>query len=116
MSLIDVYSKSVVRMTKASLPDGEGGTTTVWAPLGEAFDVAITFDSSIEAKAAEAKGVKSLYTITFPKDISFKYHDVIKVVSSGKILRITSDGDDNATPSTASFQVAQVSAEEWELS
>jgi hypothetical protein len=35
--------------------------------------------------------------------------------SDGKIFRITSDGDDNHTPKSATLDMRQVSAEEWSL-
>lgn len=41
------------------------------------------------------------------------YHDVIKRLKDGKILRITSDGDDSATPASASLNMRTCTAEEW---
>ena len=114
MSLMDDFKSTCVRMEKANVPDGAGGYTGAWTE-GEAFIAAITFDNSIEARAAEKQGVTSLYTITTDKGVKLKYHDVFKRVADGKIFRVTSDGDDKVTPARASFQVAQVTAEEWEL-
>ena len=114
MSLIDEAMTPCVMVDRTILPDGEGGTLTNWIEW-TAFNAAITFDNSIEAKAAAVQGVTSLYTVTVPKRVQLEYHDVFKRLSDGKIFRVTSDGDDKITPERASFQFAQVSAEEWVL-
>ena len=112
MSLIDEAMMPCVMVDRTTQPDGEGGIITTWVE-GAAFNAAITFDNSIEAKAAAVQGVTSLYTVTVPKRVKLEYHDVFKRLSDGKIFRVTSDGDDKITPERASFQFAQVSAEEW---
>ena len=114
MSLIDEAMTPCIMVDRTTLPDGEGGIITTWVE-GAAFNAAITFDSSIEAKAAAVQGVTSLYTVTVPKRVKLEYHDVFKRLSDGKIFRVTSDGDDKITPERASFQFAQVSAEEYVL-
>ena len=114
MSLIDEAMTPCIMVDCTTLPDGEGGIITTWVE-GAAFNAAITFDSSIEAKAAAVQGVTSLYTVTVPKRVKLEYHDVFKRLSDGKIFRVTSDGDDKITPERASFQFAQVSAEEYVL-
>ena len=40
---------------------------------------------------------------------------MFKRLSDGKIFRVTSDGDDKYTPSSANLNMRQVSCEEWEL-
>ena len=114
MSLIDEAMTPCVMIDRTTQPDGEGGTLTNWIE-GAAFNAAITFDNSIEAKAAAVQGVTSLYTVTVPKRVKLEYHDVFKRLSDGKVFRVTSDGDDKITPERASFQFAQVSAEEYVL-
>ena len=114
MSLIDEAMTPCVMVDRTTQPDGEGGTLTNWIE-GAEFNAAITFDNSIEAKAAAVQGVTSLYTVTVPKRVKLEYHDVFKRLSDGKIFRVTSDGDDKITPERASFQFAQVSAEEYVL-
>lgn len=113
MSLLTQAMEDVVLMEKQRQPDGEGGFfPAVWVD-GASFKAAITFNSSMEARAAEKDGVTSLYTVTVPKNAKLEYHDVIKRLEDGKVFRITSDGDDKMTPESASFQVIQVTAEEW---
>ena len=113
MSLLTQAMEDVVLMEKKREPDGEGGfLPAVWVD-GASFKAAITFNSSMEARTAEKQGVTSLYTVTVPINAKLEYHDVIKRERDGKIFRITSDGDDKVTPGSASFQFAQVTAEEW---
>lgn len=115
MTLIEESMTQCVLMQKVRVPDGEGGFITKWTE-GSGFKASITFDSSMQARVADKQGVTSLYTVTTAKNAKLEYHDVIKRLSDGKILRITSDGDDQQTPMRAAFgQYVQVSAEEWEL-
>lgn len=114
MLLLNEAMQEVILMEKRRNPDGEGGFITEWIE-SVIFNAAITFDNSIQAKIAESQGVKSLYSVIVPKNAKLEYHDVIKRVSDGKIFRITSDGDDEVTPSRATFQFSKVSAEEWNL-
>lgn len=113
MSLLSQAMEDVVLLEKKRVPDGEGGFVTEWAE-GVQFKAAITFDSSLQAKVAEKQGVTSLYTITTAKNAMLQYHDVLKRLRDGKVFRVTSDGDDVITPPSASFQFAQVTAEEWQ--
>ena len=112
MSLLTQAMEDVVMLEKKRIPDGEGGFTTDWVD-GVQFKAAISFDSSMEARTAEKQGVTSLYTITTPKNANLQYHDVLRRVRDGKVFRVTSDGDDKITPPSASFQFAQVTAEEF---
>lgn len=114
MSLIDALKEPCTMIEKKRVPDGEGGFVTDWVD-GYVFDAAITFNNSMEARLAEKDGVTSLYTVTTSKDVLLKYHDVFRRNRGRKVFRVTSDGDDVQTPKCASFQFAQVTAEEWTL-
>ena len=114
MSLLSQAMEDVVMLEKRRVPDGEGGFTTGWED-GVQFKAAINFDSSMEARTAEKAGVTSLYTVTVPLNCGLEYHDVFRRLRDGKVFRVTSDGDDKITPPSASFQFAQVTAEEWTL-
>lgn len=114
MNLIEDFKTPCVMLEKKRIPDGEGGFITSWTE-GAEFDAAVVFDSSLEARTAEQQGVSSLYTVTTAKNAKLEYHDVFKRLSDGKIFRVTSDGDDKQTPERATFQFAQVTAEEWSL-
>lgn len=112
MSLLESAMTDVVLLDKTTEPDGEGGFISFWKE-GAPFKAAITFDSSLQARIAEKQGVTSLYTVTVKKNVMLEYHDVFKRLSDGKVFRVTSDGDDKITPPSASFQFAQVTAEEF---
>lgn len=99
---------------KTTRSDGRGGKIDVWTK-GADFRAAIVYDSSMEARRAEAQGVTALYTITTEKTMNLQYHDVFMRKSDGKIFRVTSDGDDRRTPASAGLNMRQVSAEEWEV-
>ena len=112
MSLLSEAMVSCHFIDKTTAPDGYGGVETVWQE-GAEFNAAIVLDSSMQARAAEAAGVKALYTITTAKNVNLQYHDVFRRLSDGKIFRVTSDGDDKKTPASATLNMRQVTAEEF---
>lgn len=113
MSLLTEAMEPCVLLNKQSIPDGYGGRVETWSESEFAFLAAITFNTSIEARQAEAAGVTSLYTVTVEKSVMLEFHEVFKRVRDGKIFRVTSDGDDVFTPASASLNMRQVTAEEW---
>ena len=114
MSLLSEAMESCNVLTKSVVNDGYGGYTTTWTE-GAEFDAAIVFDTSIQARVAEAQGVTSRYTVTTKKNMHLEYHDVFRRNSDGKIFRVTSDGDDKYTPESASLDMRQVTCEEFTL-
>ena len=114
MSLLTEQMEECVMLDKTTAPDGYGGYVSKYVE-GATFTAAITFDTSMEARAAERQGVTSMYTVTTGKEMALKYHDVFRRSNDGKIFRVTSDGDDKHTPASASLNMRQVTAEEWEL-
>lgn len=115
MSLIDSFKEPCIIMEKQRVSDGEGGFVTEWVD-GAEFQAAIVLDNSTEARIAQKQGVTNLYTVTVGVNANLDYHDVFRRVRDGQIFRVTSNGDDKKTPSVASFEFEQVSAEEWVLS
>lgn len=111
MSLLSDAMEKCIYLNKQVTPDGYGGYTTVWTE-GAEFDAAIVFDTSIEARVAEAQGVTSRYTVTTSRALTLEYHDVFKRKRDNKIFRVTSDGDDKFTPASTSLDMRQVTAEE----
>lgn len=101
-------------LDKVRVSDGEGGFTTSWQE-GAEFDAAIVKDTSLEARIAEKDGLTNTYTVTTSANAALDFHDVFKRLSDGQVFRVTSNGDDKRTPSVASFQFEQVTAEEWRL-
>lgn len=114
MSLLSDAMETCTFLNKQVTPDGYGGYTTTWAD-GASFKAAIVFDTSIEARTAEAQGVTSRYTVTTPRSLTLEYHDVFRRDRDNKIFRVTSDGDDKYTPASTALDMRQVTAEEWVL-
>lgn len=111
MSLLSEAMETCVMLDRVTTPDGYGGKIDTWQD-GAEFKAAIVFDSSMQARIAGVQNVTSLYTVTTPKSITLEYHDVFRR-PDGKIFRVTSDGDDKKTPASASLNMRQVTAEEW---
>lgn len=114
MSLVDNAMTATYIMDKRSVPDGRGGVITQYVEGAEIM-AAYSFDTSVEARVAQQAGTTDRYTLTTRKTVNLQYHDVVKRDRDGKIFRITSDGDDNYTPSSSSLNMRQVEAEEWSL-
>lgn len=114
MSLLTDAMETCTFLNKQVTPDGYGGYTTTWAD-GASFKAAIVFDTSIEARTAEAQGVTSRYTVTTPRSLTLEYHDVFRRDRDNKIFRVTSDGDDKYTPASTALDMRQVTAEEFVL-
>lgn len=115
MTLIDRMMNDCVIMNEAVLDDGEGGFNTTWTE-GAVCKVAITNDTSLQAKIAEKDGFTNTYTLTTTKDTPLAFGKVIKRLSDGLILKVTNDKKD--FPEVASANVRkykQFSAERWEL-
>lgn len=99
---------------RRSVPDGMGGYTKEWVD-GATFTAAISKDNTLAERVAEKQGVTEVYTVTVYKGIELEYHDVFRRSSDGLTYRLTSNIKDSATPPRASFQIAQASAERWNL-
>ena len=112
--LIDVFKQKCVMLDKTTVPDGLGGFVYDWQ-TGAQFEAAIVKDSTMQAKIAEKDGVTEVYTVTVARNTPLQYHDVFKRLSDNAVYRVTSEIADSQTPSVASFQFGQVSAERWEL-
>lgn len=114
MSLLSEAMESCTLLDKRRIPDGYGGYSTEWVD-SVPFDAAIVLDTSMQARIAEKQGVTGLYTVTTKKSFNLQFHDVFRRSKDNKIFRVTSDGDDKATPASAGLNMRQVSAEEWVL-
>lgn len=112
--LIESMMTPCVLVEKKREPDGEGGFYTAWTD-GAQFDAAITLDQSLQARIAEKDGVTSVYTVTTRKRAVLDYHDVFRRLSDGAVFRVTSNGTDKQSPGVSTLDIAQASAERWEL-
>ena len=114
MSLLDEAMENYILMDKIRVPDGYGGTVTKWVD-GAEISGAVVFNSSAEVQIAQSMGAMGAYTITVRKNIELDYHDVLKRVKDGKIFRITSNSDELKTPESATLNMRNYNAEEWEI-
>ena len=115
MSLLSESMDDCVMLEKRSTPDGYGGRVDKWEESALTFKAAIVFNTSLEARTAEAQGVTSLYTVTTKRSLTLEYHEVFRRIKDGKVFRVTSDGDDSYTPKSAALDMKQVTAEEWSV-
>lgn len=114
MSLLTEAMEDCTLIDQITRSDGYGGYERDWKD-GAQIQCAIVLNTSNEARVAEAQGTKAIYTITTDKAINLQYHQVLRRERDGKVFRVTSDGDDNATPSSAMLNMRQVNAEEFDL-
>lgn len=114
MSLLSEAMETCIMLNKVKEDDGYGGYKDTYTD-GVEFKAAIVVANTIESRVAMKQGVTDIYTITTDKSMNLQYHEVFRRKSDGKILRVTSDGDDKKTPASATLNMRQVSAEEWTL-
>lgn len=112
--LITYMMEPCVLMEKKREPDGAGGFLVNWEE-GAQFDAAITLDQTMQARIAEKDGVTSVFTVTTRRATLLEYHDVFKRISDGVVFRVTSNGTDKQSPNFGTLDIAQVTAERWEL-
>lgn len=93
--------------------DLEGGFVIEWVE-GARFKAAITPNGSTLAKIAEKQGVTDTYTVVTLRSNPLSFHDVFRR-ENGEVFRVTSNGEDNKTPGTATLDMSVCSAERWTL-
>ena len=114
MSLLEQAYEEYTLLDKVRVDDGLGGYSTTWKESVKIMG-AMVFDSSLQARTAQANGVSSVYTLTTKKAVTLEYHDVLRRERDKKIFRVTSDGDDKFTPQSAGLNMRQVTCEEWHI-
>jgi len=114
MSLLDNFTEPFTLLNMVRTSDGQGGFTTSWED-GAEINIAVRYDSSMEARRAEKEGMTSVYTFLVSRSIELNYHDVLRRKSDQQIFRITSRTGDSVTPSSSSLSLTAVTAERWEL-
>lgn len=114
MSLLDDAMETFILLNKVRVPDGYGGMITRWTD-GAEITGAIVFNSSAEVQIAQSMGAMGAYTLTVRKNVELDYHDVLRRTSDNKIFRITSNSDELKTPDSATLNMRNYNAEEWEL-
>lgn len=112
--MIDDLMEDCVMLDKRSVPDGQGGFDYVWQE-GAPFQATIVKNSSLNARVAEKTGVKDVYTITVYKGTPLQVNDVFKRLKDETTYKVTSNVRDTESPPMATFQIANVSAERWDI-
>ena len=113
-AMLDSFKHQCVLMERRRVPDGQGGSTTVWTD-GMEFTMIFSEDTTTQALIAEQQGFTSTYHAAVSKTMEIKFHDVVRRLSDGKIFRVTKDGDDDRTPSTSPMDMKHLVLERWEL-
>lgn len=111
--ILDDYKEEFAFMDKTHTRDEEGNTITAWEQSEATFMAALRFDSSVQAKRAQAEGVQDLYTIITGKEVDLEFNDVVKRIEDGTTYRVTTSGKDNKTPPSAWLNMRAVSAKAW---
>lgn len=114
MSLLSEAFTDFVIINKAYIDDGYGGYKVAWTE-GATIQGALVHNSDLESKIAEVMVSKNMYTLTVRREIELDYHTVLKRMSDNKVVRLTSNSDDKKTPPSATLDMRQYSAEEFEL-
>lgn len=115
MSLLDEYKESFAFMDKSHTRDAEGNPVVTWTQSEATFNAALRFDSSVQAKRAQAEGVEDLYTIVTGREVDLEFNDVVKRLGDGTTFRVTTSGKDNHTPASAGLNMRAVSAKLWTI-
>ena len=110
MSLLTRNMLPCTRLTEISVPDGEGGRKTEWQE-GGAFDAALVLASSTQTEKAEQDTAADSYTVTTRRADALRFGDVFRC--GGETYKVVSDA--KCTPDGALLDMAQVTAERWEL-
>ena len=113
MSLLDEHKEDFVFINKTHIRDAEGNPVVTWVESDATFRAALRFDSSVQAKRAQAEGVEDLYTIITDKSVNLEFNDVVKRIEDGTTYRVTTSGKDNKTPASAGLNMRAVSAKVW---
>lgn len=108
--VLDQYLTPVCLLKRTVVPDGYGGETEKWQE-GETFNAAFFPEASGDARTAEQRGHRRLFTLLAPQTVHFRHNDRIRRLADGLTLRILTDGDDLKTPPGSRLKLCQVQAE-----
>lgn len=114
MSLLSENMTTFSRIEQTIAEDGEGGRNVAYAAAGT-FQAAVATTLRREGTEGEKKRNFTTYAITTRRAVVLKHHDIIRREKDGKYFRVTSNGKDRVTPSSAGLDMRVVSAEEWAL-
>ena len=111
MSLLSMNLQKCTHMMSVQVPDGEGGSHTTWKE-GGVFYAALVLASSTKTDTAEKDVAADSYTVTTRKSDALRFGDVFRS-ADGTTYKVVSDV--KRTPVSAGLDMAQITAERWDL-
>lgn len=110
MSLLDERMETFCRLDKTSVPDGYGGTMTVYTD-GAEFPAVATKLQSAGMDIAYQSGEKELYAVYCKPSVGLERNDRIKRVLDGKTFRVTASPDPNQTSAASAIGLSRTTME-----
>lgn len=110
MSLLSMNMQPCTRLEPRTKPDGEGGAKTTWEE-GGVFDAALVLASSTQTATANQDTTADSYTVTTSRANALHFGDVFRCGED--TCKVVSDV--KRTPNGALLDMAQVTAERWDL-
>lgn len=111
MSLLSMNLQKCTHMVSTQAPDMEGGSHTTWKE-GGVFYAALVLASSTKTDTAEKDVAADSYTVTTRKADALRFGDVFRDADC-TTYKVVSDV--KRTPVGAGLDMAQVTAERWDL-
>ena len=99
------------RLEPRTKPDGEGGAKKTTWEEGGVFDAALVLASSTQTETANQDTTADSYTVTTSRADVLRYGDVFRCGED--TYKVVSDV--KRTPNGALLDMAQVTAERWDL-
>ena len=96
------------------LSDGMGGTRSRWI-IGDYFEAALALERSVPGRRADGDCANDVYSVLTGRQVALGFHDVFRRLTDGAVFRVTSEGIDDATPTSAGLGLRHVTAERWVL-
>ena len=112
--MLDSYKHQCMLLERQRVPDGQGGSRTVWTD-GMEFTAIFSEDTTSQALIAEQQGFTSTYHAIVSRGMQIEFHDALRRLDDGKIFRVTKDGSDDNTPRTSAMDMRHLVLERWEL-
>lgn len=101
-------------LEKSREPNGLGGFEEVYRE-GAEFTGSLIKDTSATVLIAEKEGFTVVYTLTVSLDVPLSEGNLFKSVETGDVYKITSRPKEKQTPTMATFQFQNFSAELYSL-
>ena len=111
MSLLSMNMQPCTRLEPRTKPDGEGGAKTTTWEEGGVFDAALVLASSTQTATANQDTTADSYTVTTSRANALHFGDVFRCGED--TYKVVSDV--KRTPNGALLDMAQVTAERWDL-